>query len=111
MFPATSVQLPGAAAVAESGPLYELPTQLAMPDTASVPVKDTPTGCLYQPFESGGLAAVPVRLIGSVLSIRTLTLRFTVWSPAVAEHVRVLSPSLVTCVPGSHPDEAVMSPG
>ena len=68
-----SVQLPGAAAVAESGPLYELPTQLAMPETVSVPVKDTPTGWLYQPFESGGLAAVPVRLIGSVLSIRIVT--------------------------------------
>jgi hypothetical protein len=109
VLPAMSVQLPVAAAVAESGPLYELPTQLAIPETASVPTKDTPTGWLYQPLESGGRAAVPMRLLGSVLSIRIVTDVLTVWSPAVALHVWLVGPSVVTSCPGSQPVVDVMS--
>ena len=74
-------------------------------------VKPTETAWLYQPFESGLRAAVPAGTVGSVLSIRIVTLRLTVWSPAVAEHVCVVVPSLVTRWPGSQPVVDVMSAG
>ena len=82
VLPALSVQLPGADAVAESGPPYELPTQVSIPETASVPANVTATAWLYQPFASAARAAVPTGMVGSVLSI------FTVATLLTSPHVK-----------------------
>ena len=68
LFPALSRQLPATEAEPESGPEYVVaPLQLSMPDTASVPVKATPTGWLYQPFESPARAG-DAETLGGVAS-------------------------------------------
>ena len=57
-FPARSRQEPLTAAVALSGPEYDFgASQASSPDTASLPVKLTVSGRLYQPLTSGPRAA------------------------------------------------------
>ena len=92
--PATSVQMPVTEAVAESGPEYEPPEQLLIPETASVAEKPTPTSRLYHPFESGPRAGVPTGTVGGVLSILIVTTGLvTVPQVKVAVHWRVFVPS------------------
>ena len=68
LLPALSRQLPATEAEPESGPEYVVaPLQVSTPDTASVPVKATPTGWLYQPFESAPRAA-DAETLGGVAS-------------------------------------------
>ena len=53
LFPAKSVQLPWAVALAPSGPAYMSDEHEAIPEVASVPCQSSRTALLYQPFASG----------------------------------------------------------
>ena len=68
VFPALSVQLPLALALAESGPVYVSEVHESIPDVASLPLQTIPTLLLNQPLWSGERAAFPVTLAGAVES-------------------------------------------
>jgi hypothetical protein len=58
--PATSMQVPDAERVSPSGP-EKPPLQDAIPDIASVPLRSSATGWLYQPSVSGPRRATRMR--------------------------------------------------
>jgi hypothetical protein len=61
VFPAASVHEPVTEAVASSGPEYESgDAHETPPETASVPLKETETAWLYQPFASAAREGVAV---------------------------------------------------
>jgi hypothetical protein len=68
VLPALSVQTPLGAALPESGPLYVVDVQEAIPEVASPPLQVIPTAWLNQPFESGARAAAAEILVGAVAS-------------------------------------------
>jgi hypothetical protein len=68
VLPALSVQTPLGAALPESGPLYVVDVQEAMPEVASLPLQVIPTAWLNQPLESGARAAAAEMLVGAVAS-------------------------------------------
>src|SRR5688500_8865120 len=104
--------MPVTDAVAESGPEYEPPVQLPIPETVSVAEKPTPRERLYQPFESGPRAGVATGAVGGVLSIRTVTTGLvTVPQVKVAVHWRVLGPSAVISSAAGQPLVSTRSVG
>jgi hypothetical protein len=68
VLPALSVQVPLALALAESGPVYVIEVQDAIPDVASLPLQLIPTALLNQPLWSGERAALALTLVGAVAS-------------------------------------------
>ena len=112
VLPATSVQMPVTEAVAESGPEYEPPVQLPIPETASVAEKPTPRERLYQPFVSGPRAGAATGAVGGVLSIRTVTTGLvTVPHVNVAVHWRVVVPSTLISSAAGQPVVSTRSVG
>jgi hypothetical protein len=60
--------------------------QLATPDVESLPLNDTSTGWLYQPFASGLLEGVAVTA-GDVASYLSAYVVGALWFPATSVHV------------------------
>ena len=71
LFPAKSVQLPWAVALAPSGPAYMSDEHEAIPEVASVPCQSSRTALLYQPFASGTRPAVASVTAGGAASYLT----------------------------------------
>ena len=67
--PALSVQVPETLAEPPSGPEYAGAAHDASPELLSVPAKVTVTGCVYQPFASGGRSAVSPVTVGASTSM------------------------------------------
>ena len=69
MLPATSVHVPLTEALPLSGPLKVVDVHEAIPEVASLPVKDTVTGALYQPLPFGARSGELPVTVGASLSI------------------------------------------
>jgi hypothetical protein len=100
------VHAPPGAAEPESGPLYVIEVQAAMPEVTSFPLQPIPTGLLYQPFLSGTLAAAADTPVGGSASILIVFVVTAAVPPSlVAVQVRVVpvfGPSIL--IAGSQPD-------
>jgi len=68
VFPALSVQVPLALALAESGPVYVIELHESIPEVGSLPLQLMPTEALNQALWSGERAALAVTLVGAVAS-------------------------------------------
>jgi hypothetical protein len=68
VFPALSVQVPLALALAESGPVYVIELHESIPEVGSLPLQLMPTEALNQALWSGERAALAVTLVGAVES-------------------------------------------
>jgi hypothetical protein len=91
VLPALSVQVPLGLALAESGPVYVIEVQDAIPDVASLPLQLIPTALLNQPLWSGERAALALTLVGAVASTLSVFVVIVVVPPSlVAEQVRVV---------------------
>jgi len=65
VFPALSVQVPLALALAESGPVYVIELHESIPEVGSLPLQLIPTEALNQPLWSGEREALAVTLVGA----------------------------------------------
>jgi hypothetical protein len=103
VFPAVSRQLPLTVPAPVSGPEYVCgAVQDWMPEVPSVPAKVTPTGALYQPFESAAREAEALA-VGAVLS--TWKFFVTEVSPPSLDalHVNLVDAVSALSVRVSHP--------
>jgi hypothetical protein len=108
LLPARSVQPPETPAAPLSGPAYVSELHAATPEVASVPVQLIATGWLYQPFASGGRAALADKSVGGWLSILIGLVVVEGCDPPTSVTVHVLvvpvvGPSTLT-PPISHPE-------
>jgi hypothetical protein len=86
LFPAKSMQLPWAVALAPSGPAYMGDEHEAIPEVTSVPCQSSRTALLYQPFASGTRPAVAPETAGAAASYLTRYASDELF-PALSVHV------------------------